>query len=210
MVQYETDEEKVEAIKRWVKDNGLSLVLGVVIGLGAILGWRAWQGHQEGQAQQASAIFEQLVATAEAGTSPDAARQLARRLHEDFGKTPYAALGSLVLARIAVDEHDLEGAKQALEQVLAAAPEPALARIAALRLARVLIDQKDLDGAAKIIATQDDHGSFAGELALLRGDIAVAKGELDEARGAYEAALAAGTGQAQLVRIKLANLPSAG
>jgi predicted negative regulator of RcsB-dependent stress response len=39
---YETDDEKVEAIKKWWKDNGISVATGVVIGLAVVFGWRAW------------------------------------------------------------------------------------------------------------------------------------------------------------------------
>ncbi len=207
-MQYETDEEKVEAIKRWWKENGVSIIAGVAIGLGAILGWRAWTGHQESQAQQASATFEQLLAMAEAEDA--APLKLAERLRDDFAGTPYAALGSLILARIALERDDVDGAKEALEQVIADPPDPSLTPIAALRLARILIDQQDLDGAIEVISAHEATGPFAGEFAMLRGDIATAKGEVQTAREAYQAALGAGVSQAQLVEIKLANLPAPG
>ena len=37
---YETDEEKVEAIKGWWKENGLSVAGGLAIGLAAVFGRR--------------------------------------------------------------------------------------------------------------------------------------------------------------------------
>ena len=38
MEQYETEEQQVEAIKRFWKENGLSLVIGALLGLGGLLG----------------------------------------------------------------------------------------------------------------------------------------------------------------------------
>jgi predicted negative regulator of RcsB-dependent stress response len=211
VAQYETDEEKVEAIKQWWKENGLAVAAGLVFGLVAVFGWRAWQDHQENRAQQASATFEQLLAVASRSDADAAAAgQLTKRLHEDFGGTPYAALGSLVMARVALAGADREAAKEALGQAIKEAPDPALAGIAALRLARILIDEQDLEGADAILAGLDEGGAFAGEIAALRGDIAAARGDLEAARSAYGEALAAGASQAQLIEIKLANLPSAG
>ena len=39
----ETDEEQIEAIKKWFEDNGISLVLAIVLGLGGTFGYRAWE-----------------------------------------------------------------------------------------------------------------------------------------------------------------------
>ena len=39
MNAYETDEEKVEAIKGWWKENGISVVGGLALGLAAVFGW---------------------------------------------------------------------------------------------------------------------------------------------------------------------------
>ncbi|MEW8396328.1 MAG: tetratricopeptide repeat protein, partial [Candidatus Thiodiazotropha sp.] len=40
MSEYQTEEEQVEAIKRWWKENGTSVIAGLVIGLGGIFGWQ--------------------------------------------------------------------------------------------------------------------------------------------------------------------------
>jgi predicted negative regulator of RcsB-dependent stress response len=52
-VSYETDDEKVEAIKAWWKENGVAIVMGVAIGLGAIVGWRYWGDYRDSVAGQA-------------------------------------------------------------------------------------------------------------------------------------------------------------
>lgn len=210
MTQYETDEERLEALKRWWKENGLSVAVGIAIGLGAIFGWRAWQNYQDGQAQAASAVFEQLLARAGGGADPAATLELVEQLQDDYGGTPYAALGSLVAARVNQVNDRPEAAEQALEQVIADAPDPALARIAALRLARLLFARDELDAAAAVVAEHDDKGAFRGECAAIRGDIAAARGDTEAARKAYQEALSVGTDQSRLLEIKLANLPEAG
>lgn len=207
MINYETDEERAEAIKKWWKENGLSIFLGVGIGLGAIFGWRAWMDYRETVRQQASAAFERLLADTGDARS---ARAQSKLLREEFAATAYATLASLVRARVEVEAGNLAAARTALEQAIAGSPAPGIRRIAALRLARVLIAEDDLDGAAGLVARHDDSGGFRGAFAALRGEIAEAQGRSTDARAAYEQALAAGAPNADQIRMKLDNLPPAG
>lgn len=208
MNAYETDEEKVEAIKGWWKENGISVFGGLAIGLAAVFGWRAWVDHQEGMAQQASSAFEQLAATVETGNAA-AARTQAALLLEKHGETPYGALANLLLARVEMDAKQPDAARKALEKVIAQAPDPGLARVAALRLARLLMAQGDLDAAATLIAQQDQGPAFKGDFAALRGDLALAAGRTAEARAAYDQAIALGAANAALLQLKVENLPPA-
>lgn len=209
MSTYETDEEKVEAIKKWWKDNGVSVIAGIAIGLGAVFGWRAWVNYQEGVRQEASAAFEQLMAAAEVEPA-EAALARAQAIVTNYGSTPYAALAQLMAARIASGAGDKQTAREALESVIAKAPDPGIASIAALRLARLLLSTGELDAARALISRHEGGGGFAGDFAAVRGDIAVAAGDHAEARRAYEQALATGTANPSLVQLKLDNLPPAG
>jgi predicted negative regulator of RcsB-dependent stress response len=206
---YETDDEKVEAIKKWWKENGFSVVAGITIGLGAIVGWRAWDGYRDSVGQQASAAFEQLLATANGGDAQSAIKQ-AQLLSEEFSSTAYSALAALVRARVELESGNTDGARAALEQAIDQAPDPGIARIAALRLARVLAAEGDLAAASALIAKYDDSQSFAGDFAAVRGDIAAAEGRAADARSAYEQALAAGYANPEQLRLKIDNLPPAG
>ena len=38
---YENEHDQVDAIKRFFVENGKALVVGVVLGIGALVGWRA-------------------------------------------------------------------------------------------------------------------------------------------------------------------------
>lgn len=209
MSQYETDDEKVEAIKKWWKENGTSVVSGVVIGLAVVFGWRGWVEYRNSVGAQASASFEQLLASTSSGQTESATKQ-AELLNQDYDSTPYAALGSLVSAKVRYESGDLPGAIAELQRVLAKAPDPALARLAALRLARIQVAEGQLDDAAATVRAHDDGQSFAGDFAAVRGDIAAARGDLVKARAEYEKAIAAGTGLSQLIRLKLDNLPAPG
>lgn len=209
MSQYETDDEKVEAIKKWWKDNGTSVVAGVVIGLALVFGWRGWIQYRDGVGAQASADFEQLLDSAAQGET-EVATKRAELLNQEFSSTPYAALGSLVSAKVRYESGDVPGAIAALEGVIVRAPDPALARLAGLRLARIQVAEGDLESAATTVKAHDDGHAFMGDFAAVRGDIAAAQGDVAGARMQYEKAIAAGAGLSQLIRLKLDNLPAPG
>lgn len=209
MSQYETDEEKVEAIRKWWKENGTSVIAGVVIGLALVFGWRGWIQYRDGVRAQASAGFEQVLASVDLGQT-ESATEGAERLNQEFGSTPYAALGSLVAAKARYEAGDTAGAVAQLQRVLAKAPDPALSRLAAVRLARIQVADGQLEAAAATVQAHDDGLAFAGDFAAVRGDIAAARGDLVKAREEYERAIAAGTGLPQLIRLKLDNLPAPG
>jgi predicted negative regulator of RcsB-dependent stress response len=209
MADLDTDEEKVEAIKKWWKANGIAVIGGVVIGLGTVIGWRTWVEHRTQVAQRASIAFEQLLMAADAGQT-ESARKQAEALIADYGSTPYAMFAGLTTARLALRDGNPDAAAADLRAAIDAAPDPALASLAALRLARVQLDQGSLEAAA---ATLDEHAgddAFAGDFAALRGDIAAAEGRAEDARAAYRAALDAGTGNARLIELKLQDLPTDG
>jgi predicted negative regulator of RcsB-dependent stress response len=207
VINYETDEQKVEAIKKWWKENGVSVVAGIVIGLAAIFGWHEWNKYQDSIRQQASAAFEQLLVSTDKGEIQSALAQ-SKLLEKEFSSTTYATLASLAQGRIQLQAGNIAGTRAALEEAIAGSPDPGLTRIAALRLVRVLIAEGDLQAASDLIAKYDDGGSFAGAFAAARGDIAQAQGRTAEARAAYEKAIATGAPGADRLRLKLEDLTS--
>ncbi len=38
--------EQSELVQKWLRENGLSIVVGVAIGLVGIFGWQQWRNHQ--------------------------------------------------------------------------------------------------------------------------------------------------------------------
>ena len=53
-MEYETEEQQVEALKEWWAENGRAIIAGVVLGGVVIGGWGWWQSHRENQAVAAS------------------------------------------------------------------------------------------------------------------------------------------------------------
>ena len=61
MAELRTEEEQVEALKSWWKENGKSLIMGVVIAVAAVFGWRGWNQYQDDFAANASAMYESIL-----------------------------------------------------------------------------------------------------------------------------------------------------
>ncbi|MCG8090163.1 MAG: tetratricopeptide repeat protein [Candidatus Thiodiazotropha endolucinida] len=203
MSTYQTEEEQVEAIKRWWKENGTSVIAGLVIGLGGVFGWQAWGNYQDRVGAEASTAFSQLVGAVQRGDSQSASKQ-AELLKQNFEGSSYATFAALSEARLHMEAGESDLAKQKLSGIVEQSKVPALTQMAQLSLARILLDEGDLAGAEQQVDVTS--GSFAGEFAVIRGDIAHAKGDLAEAAAAYTEAMTHEVNDRSLLQMKLDDL----
>jgi predicted negative regulator of RcsB-dependent stress response len=204
----ETEDEQVEQIKAWFKQNGLSMVLGVVIGVGGIGGYRYWQYFQETTAEQASAQFTKMV-DAINSADDDSVETYANKLIEEYSSTEYALMAHLALAKQHVKDGEYELAEASLQQVIGSAAQEPLAYLARTRLATVQLQKEQFDQALTTLSI-DFPGEFAASVDELRGDIYASQGNASEAANAYRNALKADPGPAngEFVQQKLDDLGS--
>lgn len=208
---YDTEKEQLEALKKWWRENGRMVVIGLVVGLGITFGWSGWKAYKNMQDEKASSLYEAVLAGASAA-KPDVAtvQTAAARLMGRFPDSPYASLAALVAARGAVQAGSDDDAARELQWVVEHTSRVEIREIAQLRLARIAVDRKDYDGAKAMLRQVRDPG-LAGAVSELRGDIAVARGDTKAARAAYTAALAntdlSGAARTR-IRIKLDDLGS--
>lgn len=205
------DYEQGERVQNWLRQNGLSIVVGIAIGLVGIFGWQGWTKHKAGHQDQASALYMQMQNAAASGKN-DGADVLTDQLAKDFADTPYAvfAQGERAVRQANAKEFDKALASLSWAETHAANDE--LKSLIQLRTAQVQMAQ---DKAADALTTLDRLGSknFVGLSQELRGDALVKLARPDEARKAYEAAKAAlgeGAPQSGALQLKLDNLAVAG
>ena len=195
METYKTEEEQLEALKRWFRENGRHVVTGALIAAVAAFGVYSWQQRQQHRADTASADYQNLlqamrmleINAADPAKNKEhiaTAQHLAETLKADFESSTYAQFAALFKAKLAVEANDLAQAETELKWVLAHKPSDELKALTRLRLARVLHAKGDDDGA---LAQLDESaaGSYASAYLQLKGDIAQARGDLDAARSAY-------------------------
>lgn len=203
MDQY-TDDERVEDLKKWWKDNGASIIGGIVLGLIVIFGWQYWNSHRIAQAEAASQKYQQFIDVADK-PDIDQAREQGQVFLNDFPNSSYAVLVALRLSRLAMDRGDTTAASQQLEWVISNAKIDEIQDIARLRLAQILASTGQAEEAKKTLE-RITTASLLVERDELRGDLYLAANERTQAQNAYTAALAAGGGNNPLLQLKLDNL----
>jgi predicted negative regulator of RcsB-dependent stress response len=202
---YDTEEEQLDALKRWWKENGQSAIVGLIAGIAIILGWNYWQEHKNEQANQASALYDQLL-KAVAGDQNDSAEKLAERLQEQFSSTEYAAYSGLLQAKIKVQKGDLAAARSILEK-LATNSDQEISNIAKIRLVRLMMANGEFEKALQLINDVDPAkiSNFSGNYDELVGDLYVALDRLDQARTSYQKAMENGS-RSPLLQLKIDDL----
>lgn len=181
-----TEEESLEALKRWWKENGRAVILGIGLGLAIIAGWGIWKRTQAEKAEQASVLYQQLLRAVEEKRT-DAAISLGERLTKSHPGSSYAIYAKLFLARLKVEANDLATAKTLLQEVIADANEEGIRHIARLRLGQVLLAAGQAEEALSLVKTWEaaGFGEFAGLYAELQGDVYQALNRGEDARSAY-------------------------
>jgi predicted negative regulator of RcsB-dependent stress response len=211
VAEMKTEEEQVEALKRWWQENGKSLILTIAVSVGGVLSWNAYQDHQTNESELASVYFQQLMTSAPAGqlgeTEIAEIRYNSDLLKKEFSASTYAQFAALMIARVEVQEGNLAAATTELEWVIAQQGDVEVRTLATLRLAKLLGAQNQYDEALALLVDADDAWQL-GRLET-RGDLLFAQGDLDAARAAYtEASLLAVTSGTNnpLLGLKLDNL----
>lgn len=204
MSEYETEDQQIEALKKWLKENLASIVFGLAVGLAAVGGWHYYRGQQNSHAIKASNLYMEAAQLVAFGGKNDNVIEISNQLDNDFADTPYAAITSLLLARTEYKKGNLDNAVTQLQWAVKHASTDPLKQLAILRISRVLIEQKKLDKAMSYLKTE--HPSvYDAQYAELKGDVYVARGQLAEARGAYDKAISLSGGNKWLI-LKRQNL----
>lgn len=187
MAEYATDEEQVEELKKWWADNGRSIIAGVVLGLGGLMGWKYWGDYQVSHAREASAIFSEIQNAAIA-QKKERVLQLTERVVDEYDATVYAPLAQLEAVKI---ESDKEHAEERLLWVVDHADQPEIQETAKLRLARLYIAQSKPDEALAQIEGEWPV-AYTSLIEEIKGDAYMLQGDEKKAKEAFDRALLTG------------------
>jgi predicted negative regulator of RcsB-dependent stress response len=184
--EYLSEREQWDQIKSWLRENGLWIIAGVVVGAAGLGGWRWYQDHVDSVGAMASAKYTEAVQAFVKGDRTQAFVLLGE-LERDYSSSPYVDQAKLMAARVYVDGGDLDKAATELQAVTDHSKDNALALIARLRLARVEIAQKKPDAA---LATLNGlkAGAFEPRYHEVLGDAYYAKGDKTNALKEYMSA----------------------
>lgn len=184
---YESEQEQIDALKAWWSDNATSVIAGVVIGVGGLVGWQGWQNHNQGRQEAASTQYMQIMEHIEQSAF-GAIPGLADGVVGEFEETHYASLSQLAAARAHVEAKELAAAATRLQWVVDNGSTDNFELIARLRLASLQLAQGEVDKAKATLDVKFPD-SYSARLNELLGDISVAAGDSTTARVAYDKAL---------------------
>ena len=198
------EEQEINQLKDWWKENGKTIIVAFILGVGGMFGWRYWQAHQAEQIAQASAQYDALIYSAQ--QDEQAKKANIEQFVQANSKTAYAVFALLDEAKKAAEKQDFAAAEVNLNQALTQSQDEVLTSIVALRLSSVQFQLGQLDNALSTL-NQVKGESFNARKAILTGDIQVSKGDKVAAKNSFDQAQQSGSQlERQMAKMKLNNL----
>lgn len=201
------EQEQLDQLKHFWKRYGNLITWLLIAVLGSLAAWNGYQWWNKRQAEQASAMFDEVERVISGGDVAAAERAFSD-MKQRFPSTVYAQQAGLTLARVAYIAGKPEVAQNALAWVAESSADAGLAAVAKIRHAGLLLESKSFESAMKLL-----EGSFPAEFAGLvadkKGDAMLAQNKPEQAiaffREAYKQ-LPEREQYRRLVEVKLASL----
>jgi predicted negative regulator of RcsB-dependent stress response len=199
---YDTEEQQVEAIKSWWQENGKAVIIGTIVGLCVIGGWKYREATIKEAQESASISYETAIGQlSEKGLESQPTIQQFINSHKE---SSYASLAALQLSKALIEDNQLDEALAQLNWVKSNTEDAALKVVASYRVARLEAGQTNYQGALDELASITNEG-WQGRVLELKGDILLAQGDKDAAYIAYTEAQQANDAS-QLLKLKLDDL----
>ncbi|CEK10631.1 YfgM family protein [Legionella hackeliae] len=189
MSVYMTEDEQLEAIKKWWQkyNSVITVVLSIVLLI--VAGYKYWSWHQYKVSMQASSAYEHMM-VAFSNQDNKSVRAYANQLINDYGQTVYADAARLTLAKLYVGYDKYAKARENLEYVANHSKMLSLKQVAKIRIARLFAAEKAYDKALAEL-TQVNDETYMPVVNELRGDIYAATGKYQQALNSYKEAITA-------------------
>ena len=184
-----TDQQQAEVVKQWLKDNGLSILFSIGLGISAYFGLQFYQQSQLQESESASRLYAEVEFALKQQRMAQA-QNLLQEMDNNFSGSPYQQQSHLAMAKLHMDSLDYDNAIIQLEFVMENARDESFQHIARLRIARIMIEQDELDGALALLdSVTASPIAYTPYYEGVKGDIYTALGQLEKAKVAYSLAL---------------------
>lgn len=179
------EEQQVEQLKEWWKENSKLVILTFVLVVGGVFGWKFWQNAQLQKKMQLSQEYAQVLSNVNGNTQEQQA--LVTKFVEQNSSSSYAIFALFKQANQALKANDFTNAVSYLEQAVNYSKDNYLKQVATLRLAEVLMDQQDYTRAEQQLMALTDK-TFLAKKFLLLGHIAYIQGNNEQVKIHYNQA----------------------
>ena len=207
METYRTEEDQIDAIKRWWEKNGKFLIIGLIFVFAGVVGGGVWRDYEQNAQFVVSNEFDAMMEELRTDKVDEALKR-GGQLVDKNKDSYYAIMTSLAMAKLEVEKDNLDAAKLRLTWALENNKQAGIEHIIRLRLIRVLIASDKLNEALTH-ALKGNASDFSSEYAVVKGDIYRAQGEFTQARNSYQLAMQSdgATPQTkQIIQLKLDDL----
>ena len=204
-----TEEENTEFLSSLWGSYKYLLLLSLILLGGGIIGWEYWSQNKVTKLQDSSDMYESFINAL--NDSELDQKVLAEEIVQKYPNSLYADLVTFHLAKIFVDQNDLNKAEEYLRWILDrhdskwGSDFDPIEVTPRLRLARVLIANENPEKAIEVIEFSQ---SLNGSLYEVKGDAEEQLGQFSQAKLSYLRALESTQSQSiqALLKMKLANL----
>ena len=186
------EQENLANLKSFWARYGNYIIGVITVALLVYAGMSAWKWYQRDQAADAGKLYETLINSI-SKNERDKTYLAAEDLQKKYGGTSYAAMGSLVAAKVAMDSNDASKAQSYLKWTANQASDDSFRALAQLRLLGILIDQgteASLKEADQLLKEKAVKG-FEPLWIERRGDWYLVQTKIPEARTEYLKAMKA-------------------
>ena len=186
------EQENLANLKSFWARYGNYIIGVITVALLVYSGMSAWKWYQRDQAADAGKLYETLINSI-SKNEKDKTYLAAEDLQKKYGGTSYAAMGSLLAAKVAMDSNDATKAQSYLKWTANQASDDSFRALAQLRLLGILIDQgteATLKEADQLLKEKAVKG-FEPLWIERRGDWYLVQTKIPEARTEYLKAMKA-------------------
>jgi predicted negative regulator of RcsB-dependent stress response len=183
---YQTEEQQVEAIKGFWKENGTAVIAGLVLGFAGFIGFNYYKDAQLANEVATSDAYQTIIEnSAKDGT---AFAESGDKFIAENKESSYASLTALALAKAASTHKDWTQVAKHLTVAIESSTDQGIKAIASIRLARVQIQLEQYNEALATLAVTLPE-SFKASIEETKGDAYFKQDKIELARNAYQAAI---------------------
>ncbi len=183
---YQTEEQQVEAIKGFWKENGTAVIAGLVLGFAGFIGFNYYQDAQLASEVATSDAYQTIIENSVKDGTTFA--ESGDKFIAENKESSYASLTALALAKAASTHKDWSQVAKHLTVAIENSTDQGIKAIASVRLARVQIQLEQYNEALATLAVTLPE-SFKASIEETKGDAYLKQDKIELARNAYQAAI---------------------